>query len=43
MQTIKELGLKWNKKNEDRVYNLAHLVSEAHSEVYKKYFLKVKI
>ena len=42
MQTIKELGLKWNKKNEDRVYNLAHLVSEAHSEVYKKYFFRGK-
>ena len=27
MQTVKELGLKWNKKNEDRDYNLAHLVS----------------
>ena len=42
MQTVQELGLNWNKKNEDRVYNLAHLVSEAHSEVYKKYFFRGK-
>jgi len=42
MQTIKELGLKWNKKNEDRVYNLAHLISEVHDEVYKRYFFKGK-
>jgi hypothetical protein len=41
-QTIKELGLKWNLKNENRVYNLAHLISEAHDEVYKAYFFKGK-
>ncbi len=42
MQTVQELGLNWNKKNEDRVYNLAHLISEAHSEIYKAYFFKGK-
>ena len=42
MQTVQELGLNWNKKNEDRVYNLAHLISEAHGEIYKAYFFKGK-
>ena len=40
--TVQELGLKWNKKQEKRVYNLAHLISKAHSEIYEAYFFKGK-
>ena len=39
-QTVQELGLKWNKKNEKRVYKLANLISKAHSEIYNAYFFK---
>ena len=39
-QTVQELGLKWNKKNEKRVYKLANLISKAHGEIYNAYFFK---
>ena len=39
-QTVQGLGLKWNRKNEKRAYNLAKLISKAHSEIYNAYFFK---